>query len=356
MVRLMEKSRLITFFLGIIAIFVVGVILYQLRVVLLPFVIALLLSNLFSPILTWLKEHGVPNIISLLIVLLSFALVLFLLSALIVASTESFIAELPKYEAKLSSTIYDTSDRVQEFLLELNLVPDDFAWRQVFSFTDVTGALTSSLSGVFNIVSYLVLILLFMLFMLYENGQLSERVYLAFPADEAERIATIIRNVDSQVQQYLLTKTLISMGTGILTAVILRILGVDFPLMWGFLAFLLNYIPNIGSIAAAIFPFILSILQFDTWTIPLLVIILLGMTQTMMGNIIEPRIMAFSLNLSTLVVLLSLIFWGWLWGIWGMILAVPLTATLKIIFENVESLRPISVLMSGMRRIESHPK
>ncbi len=348
----MERSRLTTFFLGIIAMFVIGVILYQLRVVLLPFVIALLLSNIFSPILNWLKDRGVPSFISLFVVLLSFGLVLFLLSALVVASTESFISELPKYEQKLSSTIYETSDRLREFLLEVNLVPDDFAWTEVFSFTDLTGALSRSVSGVFNIVSYLVLILLFMLFMLYENGQLSKRVHRAFPPDEAKRIATIIGNISGQVQQYLLTKTLISMGTGILTAVVCRFLGVDFALMWGFLAFLLNYIPNIGSIAAALFPFVLSILQFDTWAVPLMVIILLGVTQTIMGNIVEPRIMAFSLNLSTLVVLLSLIFWGWLWGIWGMILAVPLTATLKIIFENVDSLRPISILMSGTRIVE----
>ena len=98
---------------------------------------------------------------------------------------------------------------------------------------------------------------------------------------------------------------------------------------------------------AVIFPFLVSLLQFDTLTIPILAFILMQVVQTVMGNVVDPKLMAFSLNLSPLLVLVSLIFWGWLWGIIGMILAVPLTATIKIIFENIEALRPVAVLMGG---------
>jgi predicted PurR-regulated permease PerM len=162
------------------------------------------------------------------------------------------------------------------------------------------------------------------------------------------QISSILGNIDDQVRQYLMTKTLISGATGVLTSLVLWILGVDFALLWGFLAFLLNFIPNIGSVISTLLPFSLSLLQFESLTIPVLVLALLGTIQVSMGNVVEPKVMSFSLNLSALVILISLIFWGWLWGIWGMILAVPFTATLKIVFENIEPLRPISVLMSGV--------
>jgi predicted PurR-regulated permease PerM len=133
------------------------------------------------------------------------------------------------------------------------------------------------------------------------------------------------------------------------------VLDVDFPLIWGLLAFVLNYIPNIGSVIAVLFPFFLSLLQFDSLTVPLLVLLLLGGIQMLMGNVVEPRIMAYSLNLSPLLILVSLIFWGWLWGLLGMMLAVPLTATVKIITENIEPLRPLSMLMTGVVEEGSTP-
>jgi predicted PurR-regulated permease PerM len=153
--------------------------------------------------------------------------------------------------------------------------------------------------------------------------------------------------MDTQVRQYLLTKTLISLGTGALTTVILWIFGVDFALFWGFLAFLFNFIPNVGSLMAVVFPVLLAFLQFDTLVQPFLVLALLVGTQSTMGNIIEPKVMAFSLNLSPLVVLVALIFWGWLWGVVGMIIAVPMTAIIKIVFENIEDLQPLARLLGG---------
>ena len=214
-------------------------------------------------------------------------------------------------------------------------------------FSSITSAITTGVGSFISFISTTFLILLFMLFILAGSGDLAEKVHRAFPEDFANRVAGAISSIDKQVRQYLVTKTLISLGTGLLTFLVLLIVGVDFPLVWGFLAFILNYIPNIGSLIAVMFPFALSLLQFDTLMVPLLVIILLGGSQMLMGNVIEPRIMAFSLDLSPLLILVSLIFWGWLWGILGMMLAVPLTATVKIILEHLEPLRPLSVLMSG---------
>lgn len=342
----MRNSRLVTALLIIIAGFIVGVILYLLRTVLLPFVIALLLSNLFIPVVRWLRDRKVPTIVALFVVLLSVSAVLFLLSLILYSSVASFIEELPKYQARLTSVIVSGESQIGIWAEELG-VTEIPKWSELLDLTAVTSAITTGIGSFLSIVTYTFLVVLFMLFMLAESAEVGVRIRRAFDGDQSNQIATMLRNIDGQVRQYLLTKTLISLGTGLLTTVVLWILGVDFALLFGFLAFLLNFIPNVGSMIAALLPFVLTLLQFETFTVPLTVLLLLGGVQLLMGNILEPRLMAVSLNLSALLVLISLIFWGWLWGILGMVLAVPLTATLKIIFENVEPLKPIAVLMSG---------
>lgn len=342
-----SQQKLMLGLLFVVAFFVVGVILNELRTVLLPFTIALLLSNIFKPVVTYLKGKRVPTIVALFVVLLSSAIVLFLLSLILYSSIDTFAQELPKYQDRVTRSIQSGILSIQEFAARFDVTLEGFWWRNAIQLSSITSALTSGIGSFITLASYTFLIILFMLFILAESGEFSSRVRKAFPSGQAAHIAAILGNIDDQVRQYLLTKTMISAATGVLTSVILWILGVDFALLWGFLAFLLNFIPNIGSVIATLLPFSLSLLQFETFSVPLLVLLLLGGVQVTMGNVVEPKVMAFSLNLSALVILISLIFWGWLWGMWGMILAVPFTATLKIVFENIEPLRPISILMSG---------
>jgi predicted PurR-regulated permease PerM len=141
-------------------------------------------------------------------------------------------------------------------------------------------------------------------------------------------------------------KTLVNLGIGGLVALLLSLFGVDFPLFWGFVAFLAHYIPSIGAIISVALPTVFFFLQFSPGTALLVTLLNLGL-QFFLGNVAEPRVMGTSLDLSPLLVLLSLIFWGWLWGVWGMVLAVPITSTLKIICENVPALAPLAILMSG---------
>jgi AI-2 transport protein TqsA len=191
------------------------------------------------------------------------------------------------------------------------------------------------------------MVLLFMIFILAGSGQLSRKIEGAFQDEHARSMASIIAKIDEKVRQYLVTKTLVSAGTGGLSALILWIIGVDFPLLWGFITFLFNYIPNFGSLLSTVFPVILALVQFDTPTPALVALVLLVVMQNIMGNILEPRIMAFSLNLSPVLVLVSLIFWGWLWGVVGMILAVPIMSMIKIVFEHIDTLKPVAALMSS---------
>jgi len=333
--------------LAVIAVFVTGVILLELKSVLLPFVISVLLSILFSPLVVALKARNIPTAVSLLIVLLTFALVLFLMSLLIYSSIDSFINEFPKYERKSTALVDGLLQGLSQTAAEYNIELDNIQWTEALQISSITNAVGSGVGTFLNFLTNVFLILLFMLFILAGSGDLENKMSQAFKPHQATQIAKVIRNIETQVRRYLLTKMLISAGTGFLAFLILWITGVDFPLVWAFLTFMLNFIPNIGSLIAIIFPVALSFLQFDSAGQPLLILILLGSMQGLMGNVLEPKLMAFRLNLSALVVLVSLIFWGWLWGILGMILAVPLMATVKIVFENVRPLHPISVLMGG---------
>lgn len=344
----MKNNNLLAVILGLIAVFVIGVVLLELKSVLLPFAISLLLSIIFKPVVLRLKKGRVPMAISLFGVLLIFFLVLFLLGWVVFSSTEALVETLPSYEAKISAFMFNIQASVLALAERFDIQVTDFRWTDAIEFSSITSVLTTGVGSFIKFLSTTFLILLFMLFILAGAGDLAGKVRMAFPEAQANRIGDVVATIDTKVRQYLVTKTLISLGTGLLTFLFLLALGVDFPLIWGLLAFVLNYIPNVGSVIAVLFPFFLSLLQFDTLVAPMLVLILLGGIQMLMGNVIEPRIMAFSLNLSPLLILVSLIFWGWLWGVLGMMLAVPLTATIKIITENIEPLKPLSVLMSGV--------
>ncbi len=346
----MKDNRIITVFLGLLTVVALGMVLSELRVVLLPFVIAALFSIMFNPIVVFLQKRRVPIFISLVVVLLAVALVVFLLVLVFLTTAESFVEALPRYEARLD----DLVERIFSGLIlvagRLGYDTSDIDFSAIIDFSMITRAFSSGVDNFVGTAANIFMILLFMMFILAGTGGLADKVRRAFPERYSSRIAGIITNVNTRVRQYLATKTLISAGTGTLTWLVLFIIGVDFPVLWGVMAFLLNFIPNIGSITAAVLPFILALLQFETMSEPLLVLILLASAQLVMGNVVEPRIMAFSLDLSPLLILISLIFWGWLWGIWGMVLAVPLTAMIKIIFENIEPLKPFSILMSGPKR------
>lgn len=343
----MSDRKIVIFLLGIIATFVVGVILYLLESVLVPLVVAIFLSYLFKPIVIFLKKRKIPMALSLVAVFIAIAAIFMGLSTIIYSSADSFIAEAPKYQSRLNSIAGNLESTVDQLAARYNFSVSEFDWSTVFDVSSITSILSTSLGSTLTFLTNVALVLLYMFFILAASGDLGDKIQHAFIRSHSEKIGGIISRIDSQVRQYILTKTLISLATGMLTTLVLWIFGVDFALFWGFLAFLLNYIPNVGSLLAELFPVMLAFLQFDSLITPLIILILLVGMQTVMGNVVEPKMMAFSLNLSPLVVLVALIFWGWLWGIVGMIIAVPMTAILKIIFENVEELAPLAKLMGG---------
>ena len=341
-------TRLIAILLSILTMFVIGLVLKELKVVLLPLVMASFVSVLLQPVVTYLRSKRLPAILAMIIVLATLSLFGFAFGFTLSSTIRHFLDVLPEYESKFNNLVLDFQHLFTQFDSVFNafgVTEEDF--QMPFTFSRITTATRAGLNAILSFLGNAFLILIFLLFMLIGAGQTEERVRRAFPKDMADRIAKAWRNIGVQVRQYLLTKTFVSLLTGAVTFVIVWILDIDFPLIWAFLTFLLNFIPNIGSTIAVLLPSLLSILQFESFFIPILAFTLLTSTQMTIGNIIEPRWMGYNLNISPLIVLLSLIFWGWLWGIMGMILAVPLTATIKIIFENIETFKPFAILISG---------
>ena len=328
--------------------FVIGVVLIELKIVLLPLVMASFISVLLQPVVRYLRSKKLPAILAMFIVLVTLSLFGFAFGFTLSTTIRHFLEVLPEYEDKFNTLVLNTRLLLEQFdsiFGVFGITPEDFD--MPFNFSTITSATRLGLNAILAFFGNAFLILIFLLFMLIGAGESEQRLHQAFPEHLAIRISKAWTNIGIQVRQYLVTKTLVSLLTGAITFLIVWLLGIDFPLIWAFLTFLLNYIPNIGSTIAVICPCLLSLLQFDSFATPLVAFILLTTIQLTIGNIIEPRWMGFNLNISPLIVLLSLIFWGWLWGVMGMILAVPLTATIKIIFENIETLRPFAVLISG---------
>jgi AI-2 transport protein TqsA len=309
-------------------------------VIVVPFLLSLFIAMACSPVVTWAISKRVPRSIAVVLVILMIVVFGFILAGLVGQSMNEFSQNLPKYRAQLVDEFAWLIGQAQNFNLK-------FDKQQILSYLDpgmamnMVSNLLSSLGGV---LTNFLLILLIVVFMLFEADSIPKKVHIALD-DPDMKIQQIDKFLVS-VKNYLAIKTLVSLGTGLVIGLWLYFLGLDHVLLWAMLAFLLNYIPNIGSIIAAIPAVLLAVVQLGSGSAGL---VALGyiMTNTIMGNIVEPRYMGRGLGLSTLVVFLSLIFWGWLLGTVGMLLSVPLTMIVKIALESNSNTRWIALLLAS---------
>jgi predicted PurR-regulated permease PerM len=204
-------------------------------------------------------------------------------------------------------------------------------------------------------VGQLVIVLFFVVFMLLENPLSERKMKMAFPNQNVQtRFGAIIKKINSQIARYLSVKLGISVATGFLVGIALYFIGLDFYLMWGFLAILFNFIPNIGSTIIMLATILMSFIQFyPEWNPILASLITMPLIQLLLGNFLDPKLQGDQLDLSPVLILVSLVFWGWIWGLSGMFLAVPLAETIKIICGNIDALKPLSVLMSSGKALKS---
>jgi len=212
---------------------------------------------------------------------------------------------------------------------------------------DFAKFLSDFLSSITGLLGNTFMIALYLLFILLEETVLNGKILAVFHGPERKKeVQETLSKISDSISSYISLKTLVSLLTGGLSYIILAIIGIDSPLFWAFLIFLLNFIPTIGSLIATIFPALMALLQFTDLNMAIIVLVAVGAVQVIVGNIVEPKVMGNSLNVSSLVVILALSFWGAIWGITGMVLSVPITVILIILFGQFESTKNIAILLS----------
>ena len=302
-----------------------------------PFLLSIFIAIIFAPFFGWLNAKGLPSGLSLSIVVVSLLFVITLVGMLIGSSVQDFNTNLPTYESRLNEQFAALSTMLEGYGLSL---PNQ-ELGTMFDAQRIMHFAAGGLKSLGSILTNGFVILLTVVFMLLESTQLAEKI------DEADGEKDTIKHLDviiDKIKHYMVLKTLVSMMTGALIWLMLMLFGVDYAVLWGVLAFFLNYIPNIGSLIAAVPAVLLAIVQLGFLSA---IEITVGyiIINTIVGSVIEPKIMGKGLGLSTLVVFLSLIFWGWLLGPVGMLLSIPLTIMAKIAFDAQPNTRWIAIML-----------
>ncbi len=309
-------------------------------------VVALLLALFFAvvlnPLVTWFMRRGVKRPLAITLVVLVMLILLTLLVGVLASSFNDFVALLPQYNRELTHKV-QAFERAIPFI-NLHLSPEKMLQRldseRVVSFATT---LMTQLSGA---MASIVVLIMTVIFMLFEVRHIPYKLRFALNNPRIH-IAGLHRALKG-VSHYLALKTVISLATGLIIWLGLTLLDVQFALMWGVFGFLLNYIPNIGSVISAIPPMVQALL-FNGWYECLMVGLLFSAVHMVLGNMVEPRVMGHRLGMSTLVVFLSLLFWGWLLGPVGMLLSVPLTSVCKIWMETTEGGSKLAILLGPGR-------
>jgi len=293
---------------------------------LVPFLLAIFIAIICTGPLHWLQRHKVPTSLAVLIIILFGITISLTILTLVGSSVNDFTRDIPSYEEKLRVQTLELVPWLKKF--GLKIAPGDLL--DYFDPGKAMQMVASTLATTGGVLTNAFLILLSVVFILLEAAGMPAKLRAAL--DDAESSLSSFERFTDGVRQYLAIKTLVSLATGLIVTLWLLFLGLDYPLLWGLVAFLLNYVPNIGSIIAAIPAVLLALIQLGP-TSALLVAGGYLATNLLMGSALEPRLMGRKLGLSTLIVFLSLVFWGWVLGPVGMLLSVPLTMIVKIALE-----------------------
>ena len=309
-----------------------------------PIVFAVMISFMLFPVMQKMEKHHIPRTLAVIIIMSVLAVVVYFIVVIAQNSFNLFINNYPRYLQQFQEIYYDFSNKLIE-KFELQVQPDIFAgtnWPRM-----IQTYVISFSSSLTKMAGYKLLIFIFMFFLFLEYPYLNEKIKDAFSFREAKKFNIISTRILNLVGRYFFIKLIISILTGLEVWGVLKLLGVDFALVWGGIAFALNFVPTVGSTAVVIMISIQGIVQFypDVFLPTIVFLLNLGIQQ-LMGNLIEPRIQGSNLNLSPVLILLSLAFWAWLWGPLGAILAVPLTVMMRVMFSYFDSTRFLSILMS----------
>ncbi len=336
-----KNNTIVTVSIVLITIVAIVYVLYVGAPIIIPFVIALLFSFALTSLSHYFASKWVFQPLAFLLSLGVYLLIIWIVTWIINSNIQELIKQAPIYQEKLIQMTYDIADYFS--------VDQSVLVQEITSRINIPWLISDIATGVTNIVRSTGAIIFFTVFILLEWRHLRKKISLM---TDSQQVFNIISMISRDMKMYFGIKTLTSLATSILSYIIMIAFGLDFALFWAFLIFILNYIPTVGSIIAVFFPVIFSFIQFESLSMSVLLFICLTLVQMLIGNIIEPRLMGTKLNLSPLVILLSLLFWWKIWWVAGMLLCVPIMVIINIILAHIPETRGIAVLMSERGNIE----
>lgn len=309
-----------------------------------PFVIALFFWFLIKEIRDLLNkipfiESKIPNFV---LNLLGFIFIFAIIGGVVKILTlniKQLSSLLPEYQKNIESiaAYFNTT-------FNIDIIDQIKDFRGAFDFSNFLKKLFNSLTDLFG---KAFLIIIYTLFLLLEEPFFARKINAIYnKKDDNDEVRDILKQIDKSIGRYISIKTLVSLITGSFSYIALIFIGIDAPLFWAFLIFIMNYIPTVGSLIATLFPALFAMLQFGEVMPGVWTLIIVGAIQLVMGNVVDPKLTGDSLNVSPLVVILGLSFWGALWGIIGMILSVPISVMIIIIFAEIPATRSVAILLS----------
>ncbi|MCE7995007.1 MAG: AI-2E family transporter [Roseivirga sp.] len=291
-------------------------------------------------------KKRLPGTLVNIIVFVLLVVLIGVLSKLITSNVDSLLLSYDSYKLNIDKILEMFNERFHVDVVES--VTKAF---EGFEYGEILTNIANSISSIFGDT---IIILVYAAFMFSEETSFKLKLEKMFrDKKEYARVNGILSKIGTSFSDYIRLKTYVSLMTGGVGYVFLLIMGVDSPFFWALLMFLLNYIPTIGSLIATLFPAIFSLMQFGDYTPFLIILVGLGIIEWIIGNVIEPKLMGNSLNLSPLVTILALIVWGQIWGITGMLLSTPITVVMVIVFSQFENTRSVAIMLSQNGDIDS---
>ncbi|MGO2356549.1 MAG: AI-2E family transporter [Marinomonas foliarum] len=335
-----EQNKGIHWLVGFAAFVIIIAALKAASQIVVPFMLSVFIAIICAPAMSSLRRRGVPTWLSIMLVVLVILVGISSLAVLVGASLDDFSNQLPNYKKRFAEEATSVIQVLNSFGLNVS-------YDQVKGYIDPSALMqmvANALRGLGSALTNFVLVVMIVIFILFEAVELPKKLTLAF--SDASKSLDKFDSFIKSVNRYLVIKTLVSMFTGVLITLLMWVLGVDFPILWGVCAFLLNFVPNIGSIIAAVPAVLLAFVQLGSLSAGLVAGSFL-LVNLIVGNMIEPRYMGRGLGLSTLVVFLSLLLWGWVFGPVGMLLSIPLTIIMKLAFEANPKMRWLVTLIDS---------
>ncbi len=372
----------IKFFISIIGLVFIVFVLKELSNIIIPFVVAYFLFFLYSPISNVCERKGFPSYVIVILEVILTIIIAWIISSLVIGSVIQFSNEVPGYIKKLNTIVQNTA-------ISIGITDPffkDFSLQGILDNIDYKLLAGGIFTSTFSVLGNVLIVLFFFVFVFTGHNTIYNAIKKRFvnqkvqpelkklknkyekntkdsnpdfahwmgnkfnieKNDQEEKLELTFKAITEQIQKYLVSKSAINLGAGIVVTIILSLFGIDFPIIWGLFVFLFNFIPALGSTLALLLPTLMALVQFESFGFALLIAVILAGIQSLFFSLIEPSVLGKKLNLNPLVILLAVLVWGYIWGIVGMLLSVPLTAIINIILSNSESrdLRFISDLMS----------